>query len=532
MGTRYRFGDVEVRVDERQVRAAGRPLELGGRAFDVLLCLIEGRARVVGKAELMQRAWPGMVVGDNNLTTQVANLRRALGARAVVTVASRGYQFGLETAEARLEGDAHEVHLVDEAKAPGIPGPHGQPSIAVLPLLDMTGEAEQDSFVDGITEDLITELSRFHSLLVVARNSTFTYKGSAVDVRSVARELGVRYVLEGSVRRVGDKVRVTAQLIDAARGVHVWAERYDRVLDDIFAVQEDLTRSIVLAIAPAIASSEVRRVRLHPANLSAYHLAVRAHADLRQGWRAVDLSLIESGLVMARQALAIDADSTAALAGVALAHWLRVFLRATDEREAALEEGLATADRLIALDPADAAGPMSKGRILTELGRVEEALVCSRRSVELNPNDPTALEGLVLAEMYAGHVEQTIALAHQLLRVSPLDPMRWSFKQFLCIGHFFAKNYALSVETALATVAETPTLPVSHLFLAIGWVALGDLVKARRALETVRQLAPQYLTSRLAGEVQFRNPEHKHRYVTFLRIAAGLEAAGAADMLR
>lgn len=526
LATRYRFGDFEVRVDERQVLAAGRPLELGGRAFDVLLCLLEGRARVVGKTELMQRAWPGTVVGDNNLTTQVANLRRVLGPTAVVTVTGRGYQFGLQAFEPAVEAQAVTNGVHDHA------APYEEPSIAVLPLLDLTGASEDDRFVDGITEDIITELSRFHSLLVVARNSTFTYKGRAVDVRVVARDLGVRYVLEGSVRRSGNRVRLTAQLIDAPRGVHVWAERYDRPLNDIFATQEDLTRRIVLAIAPAIASSEARRVRLRPANANAYHLAVRAHEQLRQGWRAVDLTSIESGLGLAREALALDADSTAALGAVALAQWLRVFLRATDARDAALDDGLLAADRLIALDPADAAGPMSKGRILTELGRVEEALVCSRRSVELNPNDPTALEGLVLAEMYAGNVEQTIALANQLLRVSPLDPMRWSFKQFLCIGHFFARNYALSVELAQAAVTETPSLPVSHLFLAIGRVALGDLDRARRAIAAVRQLAPQYLASRLAGDVQFRNPEHRLRYVTFLRIAAGMEEMSAARALR
>ena len=253
MATRYRFGDFEVRVDERQVLAAGRPLELGGRAFDVLLCLLEGRARVVGKAELMQRAWPGTVVGDNNLTTQVANLRRVLGPTTVATVTGRGYQFGLETFEHAIDAQA------GTSAAPGSAQPE-EPSIAVLPLLDLTGASEEDGFVDGITEDIITELSRFHSLLVVARNSTFTYKGRAVDVRIVARDLGVRYVLEGSVRRAGDRVRLTAQLIDAHRGVHVWAERYDQLLDDVFAAQDDLTRRIVLAIAPAIASSEARRI--------------------------------------------------------------------------------------------------------------------------------------------------------------------------------------------------------------------------------------------------------------------------------
>jgi TolB-like protein len=205
---------VEVRADERRLLARGRPLDIGGRAFDLLICLIEAHSRVVGEDELMQRVWPNVVVGDNNLTTQVANLRMALGAQAVVTVAGRGYKFGLPLLPGVTAPDeAGAVARLGQMKPPA--DLQTEPSIAVLPLLNLSDDPGQEAFVDGITEDLITELSRFRSLLVIARTSSFAFKGQSVDVRRAGRALGVRYVLEGSVRRHDQHVRVTAQLMDA-----------------------------------------------------------------------------------------------------------------------------------------------------------------------------------------------------------------------------------------------------------------------------------------------------------------------------
>ena len=189
-----------------------------------------------------------------------------------------------------------------------------KPSIAVLPFTNMSGDPEQEYFTDGITEDIITELSRFHSLFVIARNSSFTYKSKAVDVRTVAKELGVRYVLEGSIRRAGNRIRVTAQLIDALTGNHIWAEKYDRVLEDIFAVQEEVTRAIVAAIAPHIETSEMERSRgARPSNLSAYEIAMRAWAAAQKGFREGDRTCRDEALRLAREALAIDPRSGAAL---------------------------------------------------------------------------------------------------------------------------------------------------------------------------------------------------------------------------
>ena len=193
-----------------------------------------------------------------------------------------------------------------------------KPSIAVLPFNNMSGDPEQEYFTDGVTEDIITELSRFHSLFVIARNSSFTYKGKAVDVRTVSRELGVRYVLEGSIRRSGNRIRVTAQLIDALTGNHIWAEKYDRVLEDIFAVQEEVTECIVAAIAPQIDSSErTHAARRRPGNLSAYEIALRATSLLTEGSDKSDRQALEEALRQARAALLIDPESLLALHAVA-----------------------------------------------------------------------------------------------------------------------------------------------------------------------------------------------------------------------
>jgi adenylate cyclase len=217
-----------------------------------------------------------------------------------------------------------------------------KPSIAILPFTNMSADPEQEYFTDGITEDIITEMSRFHEIFVIARNSTFTYKGRSVDVRVVATELGVRYVLEGSIRKAADRVRVTGQLIDALSGSHIWAERYDRVLKDIFAVQEELTRSIVRAIAPHILDADTEKIhRRRPEDLNAYEIAVRASAKAWDAWFKSDSGLRDAAIADAAAALAIDPRSTTALWALAFAQWQHLAFATAVDRAAAWREGRA-----------------------------------------------------------------------------------------------------------------------------------------------------------------------------------------------
>jgi TolB-like protein/class 3 adenylate cyclase len=237
-----------------------------------------------------------------------------------------------------------------------------KPSIAVLPFQNMSGDPEQEYFADGIVEDITTALSRFKSLFVIARNSSFTYKGRAVDVKQVGHELGVRYVVEGSVRKASGRVRITAQLIDALSGNHIWADHYDRILDDFFAIQEEITRSIVGAIAPEIEASEVAKVR-RPTNLTAYELAVRANAKAHEGALKNDRVLLDEAIRDARAALVIDGSNTVALNALCSAQWNHLMLLTATDYAAAWRESMDAATRAIEVDGSDSRGYASKGAL-------------------------------------------------------------------------------------------------------------------------------------------------------------------------
>ena len=341
-----------------------------------------------------------------------------------------------------------------------------KPSIAVLPFTNMSGEPEQEYFTDGITEDIITELSRFRSLFVIARNSTFTYKGKAVDVRTISKELGVRYVVEGSIRRSANRIRVTAQLIDAPTGNHIWAEKYDRVLEDVFAVQEEVTRSIVIAIAPEIESAEGSKAsRRRPASLSAYELAVRAWADSQRAWANSDEALRKHAILQAKATLAMDSGSTLALNALALAQFQQVFFRMAQQDEAAWTEGMDATKRAIDLDQSDSLGYAIRGILLCfpiqppesadRVDRLDEALGNLRRAHELNPNDSRALQTLGFCEAVSGHPAESIEHLSQALRRNPSDRRRADMFSLLSLANFLAKDYVTGIKWGLRGMALT-----------------------------------------------------------------------------
>lgn len=418
-----------------------------------------------------------------------------------------------------------------------------KPSIAVLPFTNLSGESEQEYFTDGVTEDIITELSRFHSLFVISRNSSFTYKGKAVDVRTVAKQLGVRYVLEGSIRRSGNRIRVTGQLIDALTGNHIWAEKYDRVLEDIFGVQEEVTRAIVRAIAPQIESVErSRAVRRRPANLSAYEFAVRAWANAMLAFFGMDTSLRSQSIREAKEALAIDPESTLALNAIAFAQHQNVLFRTTPHLEIAWSEGMLAAQRAIELDPSDSRGYASKGMLLCfpphppgtpgQIDRNDEALSDLQRAHELNPNDVFVLQLLGFCEAAIGLLPEAIGRLTQALRNSPRGPWSPNTASLLSTAYFFAKDYVNGSQWALRALNESPNLYSAQTNLAANYVGLGELDKAKTALEAARRIAPEFIESRLNGSFYSGRPEDRKRHHVFLRIAAGLEDPSAADALR
>ncbi|HVT50815.1 MAG TPA: winged helix-turn-helix domain-containing protein, partial [Dongiaceae bacterium] len=263
------------------------PVALGPQVFDLLLYLLQNRTRVVSKDDLLEAVWRGRIVSESTLTSHINAVRKAIGdtggeQRLLRTVARKGYRFVGAVTEWHPTGAGAEPAQSAAPVEPALPIPD-RPSIAVLPFLNLSGDPAQDYFVDGVVEDIISALSRMRWLFVIARNSSFTYKGRAVDVKQVGRELGVRYVLEGSVRKVDQRLRITGQLIDATTGAHLWSERFDSTIEDIFELQDQMTTCVVGALAPHLERAEIERARRKPTeNLDAYDYYLRGTWKFRQ----------------------------------------------------------------------------------------------------------------------------------------------------------------------------------------------------------------------------------------------------------
>jgi adenylate cyclase len=398
-----------------------------------------------------------------------------------------------------------------EATAP-LPLPD-KPSIAVLPFDNMSGDPEQEYFADGIAEDLITELSRFRELFVIARNSTFVFKGTAVDIQDVARRLGVRYVVEGSVRRTGNRVRVSAQLIEAPTGRHVWAERYDRELDDIFAAQDEVTQAIVAAVAPAVGELERARARPPCCSTSAWELHQRGLWHVYRYNRDDLVSAIE----LFERAIAVDARFAPAHAGLAYALYAQVIWGHVAPPGPALERARRTAMRAVALDPRDAFSRVVLGRTLMTSGEVGAALTECERAVELNPNLAAAHYALGYALGLAGRPEEALASIGRAIRLSPYDPLMHAFltlksAMMLILGRF---------EEALAVARDAQRWPS-----ATAWAWLHEAA----ALASVDRLEAAGAAMRHARALQ---PDVSQAWLrTLLPVAPGVNIDAYFDAMR
>ena len=400
--------------------------------------------------------------------------------------------------------------------------PH-KPSIAVLPFDGMGGDAAHQAFVDGITEDIITELSRFRFLFVIARNSAFTYKGQPIDVRQVAQDLGVRYVLEGSIRRSGNRVRVTAQLIEATSGMHLWAERYDRVVEDIFDVQDAITRSIVAAVAPEVEDAEVAHVgRARPANLDAHGIALQAWAEAWESYTRPDRELRDRAIARAEEALRIDPHCVRALVTLALAHWQHANFRTGPSPEASTKAAIDAATRAQRLDRRNHHAFIFRGTALWIAQRFDEALMDLRHAHDLNPNDAASLIARGWGEVAMGHTDIGVGLLTEALRISPRDPQHYNSYTCVCAAGFVDADYARGVEWGVLGKLRHPGYPPIHHYLALNYVGLGQLERAAAEVETLRRVAPEWLAERLAGFSALVRPADRQRSIDFLRQAASV----------
>jgi adenylate cyclase len=409
-------------------------------------------------------------------------------------------------------------------------------SIAVLPFQTQSGDPEQEYLADGITEDITTELSRFHSLFVLAHHSSSSDKGQPLDIRRVGGELGVRYVLEGSLRKSVDRIRVTARLSDILSGDQLWAERYDRLLEDVFAVQEEVAQAIVGTIAPRMEASErsqvVRRRRDSP---SAYETALRAHAHAWEGQDKADKSLLDLALREAREALAIDPDSVRALHALAIAHQVSLGLYLAADRKRSLEEAKWACARAIELDDSNALGYGLRGMAVWtggETHRLPEALADVRRAHSINPNDTIVLSYLAVLEAAAGGHEHSIEHCHQVLRLNARPVRSHITYNLLGTGYFGVRRYADGVSWNLRSLNDMPRWVGAYRSLSVCLVGAGEIARAKRAFADGQRLSPAFFRMGLEGHSPFALPQDRQRFQTFLRVAAGLDDPVVADPLR
>jgi TolB-like protein len=518
-----KFGNIEVRPGERAVVVDGALHRPGSRAFDLLLYLIANAGRGVSKDEMMAHGWPGVVVGDNNLTVQISSLRKLLGPGALVTLPGKGYQFTLVA-----DTDDGAIAPAARADASQDMSPPDKPSIAVLPFDFFGSDAgtgnsatiDGEHLADGIAEDLITELSRFHSLFVIARNSSFTYKGRAVDVREVSRDLGVRYVVEGSVRRNGSALRITVQLVDGLQGHHVWADKFDGGMEAVFDIQDEIVRLVSQAIAFGVEQHEVLAARRRPDNLQAYQIAVLAYQQVNDAWYRSDFDMREQAMRTARRALDLDGASALAWQVVAEAHWQHLLLQPPPDRAPVLREGFAAATRLIGIDPQSTGGYICMGMLhyLAD-GQLPEALAAFRRANELNPNDVRGLRGLSMMELNMGDYQRGIEHALLSLRLNPRDPASMTAHTNLALGYFCLKDYARALHHADLGIANAPNTTSAHANRALALVGLGELAQARIAFARAREVGPEFIAARLGGILPLQDTEARERWLRFARMA-------------
>jgi TolB-like protein len=522
----FLFEEYVLDLDRRELTRGSKAIAIGPQVFDLLVYLIETREHVVSKDNLLDAVWGGRIVSESTLTSHVNAVRKAIGdsgeeQRLVRTIARKGFRFIGEVRQADASdgfgSPRTEPAASDETTAPPRDLPD-KPSIAVLAFQNLSGDPEQEYFADGVVEDIITALSRIRWLFVIARNSSFTYKGRAVDVKQIGRELGVRYVLEGSVRKAANRVRITGQLVDAAAGTHLWAERFEGSLDDIFELQDQVAASVVGAIAPQLERAEIERAKRKPTeHLGAYDYYLRGIADLQRGTREA----ISEAFPLFEKAIELDPDFASAYGAAA---WCRFWRKVNGweidpEREAT--EGVRLARRAVELGRDDAVALARGGHALAHFtGDLDVGIALHDRAVMLNPNLAAAwfLGGFL--RVWHGEPDGAIEHFARAMRLSPLDPETYRMQAGMAAAHLFAGRFDAASAWADKASSDLPSFLLVAAVAAASHALAGRTEQGRRAMDHLRKLDPSLRISNLRDWLPI------HRAEDLATFADGLRRAG------
>jgi TolB-like protein len=468
------------------------PVATSARALDVLHVLVTADGDLVSKDEIMAAVWPGTVVEDNNLTVQIAALRRILDqgradGSCIHTVAGRGYRF--VAVVTRHTGDSAisptRVATIGTRPPPPL-------SIVVLPFTNLSNDPDQEYFADGLTDDLTTDLSRIADSFVISRNTAFTYRNNSIDTKQIGRELGVRYVLEGSVRRLGSQVRVNAQLIDAETDAHLWAERFDHDIGDLFALQDAITGRIAVALDLELVDAEAARPNEHLDALD-YILrgrAVRLKPRSRET-RTKAVSLFE-------RALALDQESVAAQSWLAIELAARALDVMTDTAAADIMGAEGLAERALATSPRSSLAHFAKGQVLRAQDRYDEAIPEYETALALNRNWAYAHSHVGWCKFMSGSIEELIPTQERAIRLSPRDPQIGLFYSRIGRAHLLQSRFDEAIIWLEKARNHSTAVSSIRADLTSAYALNGETERAATELAEVRRLSPDDRYSSIA----------------------------------
>ncbi|WP_342740674.1 winged helix-turn-helix domain-containing tetratricopeptide repeat protein [Bradyrhizobium sp. B117] len=490
---RYLFEEYAFDTDRRELHRGTDAVSITPQVFDLLDYLIRNRERVVSKDELIKAIWSGRSVSDAALTTRLNAVRGAIGdsgeeQRFVKTLPRKGFRFVGQVREAREvaspnPGDAPE-------SAPALPD---RPSIAVLPFTNMSGDPEQEYFADGMVEEITTALSRFRWLFVIARNSSFTFKGKAVDLKEVGRRLGVRYVLQGAVRKASGKVRITSQLIEAATGAHIWADRFERDMTDIFALQDEVTLAVVSAIQPKLFQAEIAlATRRRPEDLTAYDLYLQA---VQQADRSSRESLVEA-LRLVQRALELDPGFAAAAALAGACHMENVLRSYATDPQFERKEAVRLMRLALSLDDHDP-NTLATAALITALlvGDFETEIELADRAVALNSNSSHTWNCRSWVYKIAGQPEEAIRSFERAMRMSPVDPQQFTALTGMGYAFIELRRFDEAIVAGKKALRQNPSYPGPYRCLASAFAHLGRDAEAREAAAGMLEVDPAFTIS-------------------------------------
>jgi TolB-like protein/cytochrome c-type biogenesis protein CcmH/NrfG len=523
----FSFGDnYEIDVERRELRHGTTPVHVEPQVFDLLLYLTQNRERVVSKDDIVAAVWGGRIVSDSTLTSRINAARKAVGdngreQKLIRTVPRKGLRFvGSVCARSKDQPAGPDRPPLDNIQVqsyPGLPLPD-RPAIAVLPFINMSGDPEQEYFSDGISEDIITALSKLRWFFVIARNSSFIYKGRSVHMKQIAEELGVGYVVEGSVRKGGDNVRITVQLNDVTTGSHIWAERYDRGLADVFRVQDEITEAIVAAIEPQIYAAENFRARRKaPDSMDAWDLVMRA---LSHYWRVTRQDNVVAQALL-EKATTLDPNYGQAFGVLATSYMFTAHMGWADMAKATEIAGR-SAKAAIHADSEDPWAHNALGHVCLFVRRFDDSLAEFELALRLNPNFALAQGYYGLSLSYSGRWQEADEAARRALRLSPRDPFSAVYYGIAAYAQFLGRNYDDAMQLAREGIRQRSDFVGAHRVLtaAAGMTGQDDIATA--ALQELRRAQPNISLAWIANYMPIKQDADREHYLEGFR-RAGLD---------